>query len=271
MNGLQGKVALITGGSKGIGAALSERLAGLGASVIINYSSDSHAADKLVQKINGQHNGKAMSIKADAASVDGAEHMIDAAIDMFGKLNILVPCAGILPMRTLDNTTEQDFDKTFALNVKGPFFLAQVKPNSMPPTSVTDCGSESRSSHGCWRQDRLLLDLADSSKHCTTHVPLIQLDERCHRGDHPRLVEGPGRQRHQCELRCSGPDRHGAVSERQASRGDRCDWQAESPWSYRIARGSCRCYHSALWRAEPLGQRPGTEDQWRYGLSALLT
>lgn len=126
MDGLHGKVALITGGSKGIGAALSERLADLGASVIINYSSDSKAADQLVEKINSHHSGKAVSIKADAASVEGAELMVKAAVDKFGKLDILVPCAGILPMKTIDTTTEQDFDKTYALNVKGPFFLAQV-------------------------------------------------------------------------------------------------------------------------------------------------
>ncbi|EME45560.1 hypothetical protein DOTSEDRAFT_150675 [Dothistroma septosporum NZE10] len=125
MNELQGKVALVTGGSKGIGAALSERLADFGASVVINYSSDSKAADGLVKKINDKHNGQAISIRADAASVGGAERMVKAAVDHFGKLDILVPCAGILPIRTLDETTEEDFDKTYALNVKGPYFLAQ--------------------------------------------------------------------------------------------------------------------------------------------------
>lgn len=125
MSTLSGKVALITGGSKGIGAALSERLARLGATVAINYSSDSSAADKLVEKIR---TGKrqAMSVKANAASVPEIESMVQQVVEQYGKIDILVPCAGVLPMRTLDKTTEKDFDDTFALNVKGSYFLAQV-------------------------------------------------------------------------------------------------------------------------------------------------
>lgn len=125
MNALTGKVALVTGGSKGIGAALSERLASLGASVAINYSSDSSAADQLVEKIT-KAKGQATAVKANAASVSEIESLVDQVVKKYGKIDILVACAGVLPMRTLDKTTEQDFDNTFALNVKGPYFLAQV-------------------------------------------------------------------------------------------------------------------------------------------------
>lgn len=130
MSSLAGKVALITGGSKGIGAALSERLASLGASVAINYSSDSSAADAVVAKIGSN---KAFAIKADASTVAGAEAMVQATVDKFGKIDILVPCAGILHMKNLAATTEQDFDMAYALNVKGPYFLAQVGSHALCP------------------------------------------------------------------------------------------------------------------------------------------
>lgn len=126
MSPLAGKVALVTGGSKGIGAALSERLASLGATVAINYSSDSSAADKVVEKIKKNGNGQATTVKANAAYIPEIESMVDQVVKQYGKIDILVPCAGVLPMRTLDKTTEKDFDDTFALNVKGPYFLAQV-------------------------------------------------------------------------------------------------------------------------------------------------
>lgn len=130
MSALAGKVALITGGSKGIGAALSERLASLGATVAINYSSDSSAADKLVEKIKKNGHGQATTVKANAASIPEIESMVDQVVKQHGKIDILVPCAGVLPMRTLDKTSEKDFDDTFALNVKGPYFLAQVRLSS---------------------------------------------------------------------------------------------------------------------------------------------
>ena len=120
---LTGKVALVTGGSKGIGAATCRALAKAGASVVINYSSDASAADSLVNEIGSK---KALAVKADASSVKGAEEMVKATMDRFGQLDIVIANAGILPMKTVEDTTEKDFDSTFALNVKGPYFLVQV-------------------------------------------------------------------------------------------------------------------------------------------------
>lgn len=88
---LSGKVALVTGGSKGIGAATCRALAKAGASVVINYSSDSSAADALVNDIGSKH---ALAVKADAGSVKGSEDMVKATIDRFGKLDILIANAG---------------------------------------------------------------------------------------------------------------------------------------------------------------------------------
>lgn len=120
---LSGKVALVTGGSKGIGKATCLALARLGASVAINYASDPKSADLLVEHIGKD---KAVGVQADAGSSKGAEQMVSATIERFGRLDIVVANAGILPMKDLVSTTEEDFDRTFGLNVKGPYFLVQV-------------------------------------------------------------------------------------------------------------------------------------------------
>ena len=120
---LSQKVAVITGASQGIGKAAALALAGKGASVVINYSSNDGAANKVVQTIGAD---RALAVKADVSTVVGIEQLIKATVERFGKIDILVPNAGVLPMKDLEHTTEDDFDKAFALNVKGPYFLAQV-------------------------------------------------------------------------------------------------------------------------------------------------
>ena len=120
---LVGKVALITGASKGIGKATAVRLAKDGARVVINYSSDKQAADEVVKLIGTD---KAAAIQADASKVSDIEALVQQTVKYFGKIDILIPCAGMLPMSPLEATTEELFDKIFALNVKGPYFLAQV-------------------------------------------------------------------------------------------------------------------------------------------------
>ncbi|KAK5169334.1 uncharacterized protein LTR77_005309 [Saxophila tyrrhenica] len=122
MTNLAGKIALVTGGSKGIGRATCLALAKAGASVVVNYSSDAGSADAVVKEI-GQE--RALAVKADAGSVEGAEQMVKSTLDRFGKLDILIANAGILPMKDIENTTEADFDAAYRLNVKGPYFLVQ--------------------------------------------------------------------------------------------------------------------------------------------------
>jgi 3-oxoacyl-[acyl-carrier protein] reductase len=130
---LSGKVALITGGSKGIGRATALKLAADGAKVVINYSSDAKAAEEVVQSIGSEN---AIAVKADASNLTELEALVKATVDKFGKIDILIPNAGIMPMRTLEETTEEDFDRTMSLNVKGPYFLTQVNFNC-PPTPIT--------------------------------------------------------------------------------------------------------------------------------------
>lgn len=119
---LTGKVALITGGSKGIGKATAIALAKAGAHVVINYSSDSAAANEVVEHIGSD---RAYALKANVGDVGEIKELVKHTVDKFGKIDILIPNAGVLPMKDLENTTEQDFDQTFGLNVKGPYFLVQ--------------------------------------------------------------------------------------------------------------------------------------------------
>ena len=128
---LAGKTALITGGSKGIGAATSLLLAKSGANVAINYSSDSSAAEDIAKQIGEKHS---LLIKGDAGSIQDIERMVSETANKFGKIDIVIPCAGIMLLKTLEATTEADFDKSYHLNVKGPYFLCQVsQPDSRSP------------------------------------------------------------------------------------------------------------------------------------------
>lgn len=121
---LDGKVALITGASKGIGRATALQLASHGAKVIVNYSSSSAAADEVASLIGADN---AFAVKADAGSVEGISKLVDATVQKFGKIDIVIPCAGVMILNELEKVSEADFDTTFNLNVKGPLFLAQVR------------------------------------------------------------------------------------------------------------------------------------------------
>ncbi|KAL8712982.1 MAG: hypothetical protein Q9220_002842 [cf. Caloplaca sp. 1 TL-2023] len=129
---LTGKVALITGGSKGIGKATVLRLAKDGASIAINYSSDAAPADELVKTIGSD---RALAIQGNAGKVADIEDMVKKTVDKFGKIDILIPNAAASGIRDLASTTEEDFDATMALNVKGPYFLVQKAAPHMPSGS----------------------------------------------------------------------------------------------------------------------------------------
>jgi 3-oxoacyl-[acyl-carrier protein] reductase len=121
---LQGKVALVTGASRGIGQAIAERLSHDGAAVVVNYSRTADAARKLVSKIE-RSGGKALAIQADVGRVPEVIKLFDDAIAHFGKLDILVNNAGIMINKPVAETTEAEFDRIFAINVKGTFFACQ--------------------------------------------------------------------------------------------------------------------------------------------------
>ena len=121
---LKGKVALITGASRGIGRAIAERLARSGAAVAINYASNAGEAQKAVAGIKAA-GGDAFAIQADVGRVPEIIRLFDETITHFGKLNILVNNAGIMFTKPVSTTTEADFDRIFAINVKGTFFTCQ--------------------------------------------------------------------------------------------------------------------------------------------------
>lgn len=124
---LQDKVVLITGGSKGIGKAIALGAAAQGAKVVVNYSSDSSAADDVVNAIGGD---RAIAVRADNSKTSELQKLVDATVAKFGRIDVLIPNAALMIMRTAENTTEEDFDKMFNTNVKGPYFLVQVRNNN---------------------------------------------------------------------------------------------------------------------------------------------
>jgi 3-oxoacyl-[acyl-carrier protein] reductase len=121
---LKGKVALVTGASRGIGRAIAERLARDGAAVVINYSSNAAEAQKTVAAIEAA-GGRAFAIQADVARVTEIVRLFDETLAHFGRIDILVNNAGVMFTKPVSATTEAEFDRIFAINVKGTFFACQ--------------------------------------------------------------------------------------------------------------------------------------------------
>ena len=123
-NSLRGKVALVTGASRGIGRAIAESLSRAGAAVVINYVRDADTARKLAEEIETA-GGQALAVQADVACVAEVIRLFDETIARFGKLDILVNNAGIMITKPVSAVTEAEFDRIFAVNVKGTFFACQ--------------------------------------------------------------------------------------------------------------------------------------------------
>jgi 3-oxoacyl-[acyl-carrier protein] reductase len=121
MQNLKGKAAIVTGSSRGIGAEVAKWLAEAGASVVINYSSNPNAADEVVKSI-GNLGGTSISVKADVSKPVEITRLFDEAISVFKKVDILINNAGIMIFKTIADTTEEEFDRAFRINVKGVFF-----------------------------------------------------------------------------------------------------------------------------------------------------
>jgi 3-oxoacyl-[acyl-carrier protein] reductase len=122
---LEGKIALITGGSRGIGAAIAKRLAADGANVAITYSKGADAAASVVNEIE-RAGGKAIAIKADATDAGAVEAAVEKTIATFGRLDVLVNNAGTAIPKSFEETTLEEMDRVFAINVRGVFVATQA-------------------------------------------------------------------------------------------------------------------------------------------------
>jgi 3-oxoacyl-[acyl-carrier protein] reductase len=114
------KVAIVTGASRGIGAAVAERLAGDGFTVVINYSGDAKSAEAMARKIEAK-GGRALTAKADVSDVNAVRGMFDAAEAAFGGVDVLVNNAGIMKLAKLGDSDDALFDQQVAVNLKGTF------------------------------------------------------------------------------------------------------------------------------------------------------
>jgi 3-oxoacyl-[acyl-carrier protein] reductase len=120
MTGQTGKVAIVTGASRGIGAAIAQRLASDGLTVVINYSGAAAPAEALARKIEG-NGGRAVTHKADVSDAAAVRAMFDSAETAFGGVDVLINNAGIMMLARLGDADDAHFDRQIEVNLKGPF------------------------------------------------------------------------------------------------------------------------------------------------------
>src|SRR5260370_3548014 len=122
---LEGKIALVTGGSRGIGAAIARRLAADGANVAITFTKGADAAASVVKEIE-RTGGKAIAIQADAADAGASKGAVEKTVATFGQLDVLVNNAGTAIPKTFEETTLEELDRVIDINVRGTFVATQA-------------------------------------------------------------------------------------------------------------------------------------------------
>src|ERR1700722_3470412 len=132
MNRLKGKIAVVTGASKGIGAAIAEHMAAEGAAVVVNYASSKTGADAVVKRIL-QKDGRAIAVQADGSKAEDILRLFAETKKAFGKLDILVNNAGIYEFAPLEAITAEHFHKHFNLNVLGLLLTTQEAVKQFGP------------------------------------------------------------------------------------------------------------------------------------------
>jgi 3-oxoacyl-[acyl-carrier protein] reductase len=124
MSKLTGKVAIVTGASKGIGAGIAKGLGDAGAAVVVNYSSSKEGAERVVAEITGR-GGKAIAVQGDVSKADDVQRLFKEAKKAFGELDVLVNNAGVYEFHPLEEVTEDEFHREFNINVLGPILATR--------------------------------------------------------------------------------------------------------------------------------------------------
>ncbi len=145
MSKLKGKVAVVTGASKGIGAAIAKALGAEGASVVVNYASSKSGADAVVGAI-AEAGGTAVAVQGDVSNASAAQGIIDAAIKNYGRIDILVNNSGVYEFSPLEAVTEEQFHKAFNINVLGLLLTTQAAARHFSEgASIINIGSAATS------------------------------------------------------------------------------------------------------------------------------
>ena len=127
---LQGKVAIVTGGNSGIGKAIVQYLAELGAQVVIDYRSHPEATEELEREI-GSYGGCSFGVQADVSKLEDLQRLIDAAVAQYGRLDVMVNNAGVETRTSVLDTTPEQYDKVLNVNLRGVFFATQYAAKQM--------------------------------------------------------------------------------------------------------------------------------------------
>ena len=186
---LSGKVAIVTGASKGIGAEIAKQLAAAGAAVVVNYSSSKEGADRVVNEIKSKE-GKAVAVQANVSKKADVDRLVAETVKAFGRLDILVNNAGVYEFAPLEEITEEHFHKQYDLNVLGLLLAIAASSKTF---------WVGRRQH---HQHQLGCEQIGPAAHRR-----IQRNEGGGRRDHPFACPGIGRPQYPCQFRQSWHDR----------------------------------------------------------------